>query len=199
MFGAVHFASPWAALAGRALGNQTTVPASPSWHKSKHLRAPRHIAIRVKKRYDAPSRCIFGAWLDPKLAGKWLFATASQPMAHVEIDGRVGGSFCFVERQADETVTYMGQYVQIVPDSRLAFTLSMQPHLDVVSRVTVAIAPLAKGCTLELTHENVPRVHASYVEGRWTGILYGLSVTLDSRFATFGPEDFRPEGRAPSA
>jgi hypothetical protein len=38
---------------------------------------------------------------------------------------------------------------------------------------------------LRLTHENVPRDHASYVEGRWTGMLYGLGVTLDSAFATF--------------
>jgi uncharacterized protein YndB with AHSA1/START domain len=114
-----------------------------------------------------------------------LFATASQPMAHVEIDGRVGGSFCFVERQAGETARYMGQYVEIVPDRRLVFTLSMEPHPDVITQVTVAIAPLAKGCALKLTHENLPRAHASYVEGRWTGILYGLGMTLDSVSATF--------------
>jgi len=35
-----------------------------------------------------------------------------------------------------------------------------------------------------LTHENIPRPHAAYVEGRWTGILYGLGVTLDSAAAT---------------
>src|SRR5450755_2174570 len=90
MCAAAQLASPWAAMEGRARVNQTALPASPNWDKSKRLRAPRHIAIRVKKRYDAPSRCIFNAWLDPEVAGKWLFATASRPMAHVEIDGRVG-------------------------------------------------------------------------------------------------------------
>ena len=168
---AAQFASPWVALEGHAHVNQTCLPAAPSWYKSKQLSAPRRTAIQVKKRYDAPSRSIFNAWLDPEVAGKWLFATASQPMAHVEIDGRVGGSFCFAERRVDETARYTGQYVDIVPDSRLAFTLSMEPHAEVVTHVTVAIAPLAKGCMLNLTHENIPPAHASYVEGRWTGIL----------------------------
>jgi uncharacterized protein YndB with AHSA1/START domain len=146
----------------------------------------RHATIRVANRYGASAADAFDAWLDPEVAGRWLFATASQPIAHVEIDGRVGGSFCFVEQlQAGRMIKYRGQYIEIVPDRRLVFTLSMEPHPDVVTRVVVLIAPLAKGCMLKLTHENVPREHASYVEGRWTGILYGLGVTLDSVSAVF--------------
>jgi uncharacterized protein YndB with AHSA1/START domain len=139
-----------------------------------------HATIRVARRYGVSPRHVFDAWLDPEVAGDWLFATASQPMAHVEIDGRVGGSFCFVELNGGEIIRYTGQYIELVPDRRLALTLSMEPCPDVVTRVAVAIAPLAKGCMLKLTHENIPRAHASYVEGRWTGILYGLGVTLDS-------------------
>ena len=118
-------------------------------------------------------------------------ACACEAMLHVagtgriEIDGRAGGSFRFVDRQAGETIEYTGRYVEIVPERRLVFTLSMEPHPNVITRVTVAIAPLAKGCVLKLTHDNVPRSHASYVEGRWTGILYGLGVTLDSISTTF--------------
>lgn len=144
-----------------------------------------HATIRVTHRYGASPMRAFDAWLDPEVAGWWLFATASQPMAHVAIDGRVGGSFCLVELQAGEIIRYTGQYIEIVPDRRLVFTLSMDPYPDVVTRVAVAIAPLAKGCMLKLTHENIPRARASYVEGRWTGILYGLGVTLDSVSAMF--------------
>jgi len=135
---------------------------------------------------------VFNAWLDAEFAGRWLFATASQPMAHVEIDGRAGGSFCLVERQGDRDIAYTGRYVEIVPDRNLAFTLSMAPHLNVVTRVRVAIAPRAKGCALSLVHENVPQGRANYVEGRWTGILYGLGVTLDSLSATIRHERSEP-------
>ena len=160
----------------------------PRRNKIARSRVQPHVTISVSHYYGASPAHAFDAWLDPEIGGKWLFATASQPMAHVEIDARVGGSFCFVERQAGETVRYMGKYVEIVPDRRLVFTLSMEPHPDVITRVAVTIAPLAKGCSLRLTHDNIPQTHASYVEGRWTGILYGLGVTLDSVSALFHDE-----------
>jgi uncharacterized protein YndB with AHSA1/START domain len=152
----------------------------PLWTNGKRSKPQPHVAICVTQRYDVSPARVFDAWLDAKIAGKWLFATASQPMAHVEIEGRVGGSFRFIDRQAGVPIEYLGQYVDIVPDRRLAFTLSMEPLPDVITRVTVAMAPRAEGCALKLVHENVPRGHAGYVEGRWTGILYGLGVTLDS-------------------
>ncbi len=157
---------------------------SPRHNKAARSGVEPRVTIRVTHRYDASPTRAFGAWLDPQVAGRWLFATASQPMAGVEIDGRVDGAFCFAERRAGDTAKYVGRYVEIIPDRRLVFTLSMAPLPAVITRVAVSIAPVAKGCMLELTHENIPRPHADYVEGRWTGILYGLGVTLDSATAT---------------
>ena len=158
--------------APRVHGHVNRVDSLASLHRYRETRSEvkQFAAIRVTRRYGVSQPRVFGAWLDPEVAGRWLFATASQPMTHVEIDGRIGGSFCFVERRAGETNKYTGQYVEIVPDRRLVFTLSLKPYPNVITRVTVAISPLAKGCALELIHENVPWDHASYVEGRWTGI-----------------------------
>jgi uncharacterized protein YndB with AHSA1/START domain len=136
--------------------------------------------IRVTRRYGVPPERIFDAWLDPEVAGRWLFATASRPMAHVEIDARVEGSFCFVDRRDGEITEYTGEYIEIIPHRRLVFSLSLEKHPHVITRVTVEIASLREGCELTLTHENVPQEHADDIEGRWTGILYGLDVTLDS-------------------
>jgi len=61
----------------------------------------------------------------------------------------------------------------------------MEEHPPAITRVMVEIAPLKKGCELKLTHENVPQDCASHIEGRWTGILYGLGVTLDSASTAF--------------
>jgi uncharacterized protein YndB with AHSA1/START domain len=160
--------------------NRVAMAGLPLWNKGKRSEAQPHIAICVTQRYDVSPSRVFDAWLDPEVAGRWLFATASQPTAHVEIDGRVGGAFRFIDRKARTIIEYAGQYVDIVPDRRLVFTLSMAPLPNVITRVTVAMAPRARGCALKLFHENVPRGLAGYVEGRWTGILYGLGVTLDS-------------------
>jgi uncharacterized protein YndB with AHSA1/START domain len=144
------------------------------------VKAQRRAAIRVRRRYAAPPQRVFDAWLDPAIAGSWLFATALRPMTHVEIDARVRGCFRFVDRQRGALVEHSGEYVEIVPQRRLGFTLSMHTHPTVVTRVVVEFAPLKNGCALTLTHENVPAECVPRTQARWIGILYGLGETLAS-------------------
>ena len=153
--------------------------------KVRPRQAARAAAIRITRRFRAPPHQVFNAWLDPEIAGKWLFATASHPMARVEIDARVGGSFRFVDQRDGETTEHAGEYVEIVPHRRLAFSLSVEKRPHVITRVMVEIVPVKNGCALTLTHEDLPPDYASRTEGRWTGILYGLGVVLDSGFAEF--------------
>jgi uncharacterized protein YndB with AHSA1/START domain len=137
--------------------------------------------IRVTQRYSAPPERVFDAWLDPATAGAWLFATASHPMARVEIDARVGGSFRFVDRRDGAETEHTGRYLEIVPHRRLVFTLFMENSPRVPTQVAAEIVPLGTGCELRLVHENVPPGHASRTEGRWTGMLYGLGTRLGSK------------------
>jgi uncharacterized protein YndB with AHSA1/START domain len=148
-------------------GRSRPTPASPA-------------AIRVARRFRAPPERVFHAWLEPAVAGRWLFATASEPIADVDIDPRVGGSFRLAERRDGARVEHAGRYVEIVPHRRLVFTLAMADRPRVVTRVTAEISPRKTGCELALTHENVPPDRAGETEARWTGVLYGLDETLSS-------------------
>jgi len=141
-----------------------------------------HAPIQVKCRYAASSARVFDAWLDPHTAGQWLYATASRPIQSVRIDARVGGSFSFTDRRHGAIARYAGRYVEIAAHERLAFTLLADPLPNVMTRVTVAIATRGKGCELTLTHEDVPPDRAEPIEGRWSGILYGLELMLESTF-----------------
>jgi len=147
--------------------------------RSRPIAAP-PAAIRVARRFSAPPERVFHAWLEPEVAGRWLFATASQPMTDVDIDPRVGGSFRFAERRDGGRTEHTGEYVEIVPHRRLVFTLSLADRPRVVTRVAVEISPLKTGCELAVTHENVPPDCAGETEARWTGVLYGLDETLNS-------------------
>ena len=101
----------------------------------RSLSQPRR-TLRVARRYAASPARVFDAWLDPAVARQWLFATASHPLAHVEIDARVKGSFCFVDRQdAVDGTRYTGEYLEITPPQRLVFTLSVAKFVE--TRVTV--------------------------------------------------------------
>lgn len=134
--------------------------------------------VRITSVLDASPERIFDAWLDPAIAGNWLFAMAFRPMNRVTIDARVGGAFCFVDRNGGE---HTGVYVEIVRPRRLVFTLSMENDPKARTRVTIEIVPRDGGSELILTHKNLPPDHADSTENRWTGILYGLGVTLNSR------------------
>ncbi|MGH8661906.1 MAG: SRPBCC family protein [Burkholderiales bacterium] len=136
------------------------------------------LKVRVLQRYRAPAGRVFDAWLDSKRAGRWLFATATCPMAQVKIDARVGGSFSFVDGNDARGVEYVGEYLEIVRPRRLVFTLAMESRPRAVTRVTVEIEGLKSGCELRLLHENVPSRQAIQAEKRWTGVLYGLGETL---------------------
>jgi uncharacterized protein YndB with AHSA1/START domain len=137
--------------------------------------------LRVTRRYRAPQARIFNAWTDPATAGTWLFATASRPMARVQIDARVGGRFRLVDERDGEVIEYSGDYVEVSPYRRLAFVLVLPNPTHISTRVIVEIVPHETGSRLTLLHENVPAEMASYIKARWTGILYGLGVTLDVR------------------
>lgn len=148
--------------------------------RTSALRFNQRDAVRVTSEFDAPPERVFDAWLDPGIAGKWLFATATRPAARVAIDARVGGAFRFEEGYDGGRVQHAGVYVVIDRPRRLVFTLSGVKRPRNVTRVCVEIAALDSGCELTLVHENVPQDRAIRTENRWTGMLYGLGKTVDS-------------------
>ena len=132
--------------------------------------------LRLTRRFAAPPAAVFAAWLDADRAGRWLFATASRPMADVRMEPRVGGTFHLAESRA--ATPHQGRYLEIVPERRLVFTLAGPMHARATARVRVELAPRGRGCALTLTHEDVPSADAPHARNRWSGILYGLDVAL---------------------
>src|SRR5512144_802142 len=65
--------------------------------RGDHPRRDDATTIHLVRRFGSTPSTVFNAWTDPALAGQWLFATASRPMARVCIDARVGGRFRLTE------------------------------------------------------------------------------------------------------
>jgi uncharacterized protein YndB with AHSA1/START domain len=149
------------------------------------------IVVRLVRRFEWNTDSVFAAWVDPVIAGQWLFATAARPMVSAAIDSRAGGSFCLCEQRAEEIVEHSGTYVEFMPPRRLAFTLSTPDH-PTATRIDVDIEPRSRGCVLRLLHANVHADRATRIRQRWIGILYGLDATLrggvSGRAARTGPE-----------
>ena len=138
------------------------------------------IQVRATRRIHAPAETAFDAWLDPKQAGKFLFATPTGTMVRAEVDARIGGAFHFTDRRDGVDVAHVGEYLEIDRPRRLVFTFRVEVYSADSSRVAVDIVPVEGGCEVTLTHE-MDSAYAEYEEGAraaWAGILDGLAATV---------------------
>jgi len=134
--------------------------------------------LRLVQRCRFSAASVFAAWVEPALAGRWLFATATRPMVKTRIDARAGGRYCLTEQRETGIVEHRGHYIDVAPPHRLAFTLST-PDLDGETHVAVDIEPRPGGCAITLTHAHVRLDEIRRVRQRWLGVLYGLGATLE--------------------
>jgi uncharacterized protein YndB with AHSA1/START domain len=142
------------------------------------------VVVKVSHRYNAPAERVFDAWLNPKEAGRFLFATRTGNIMRCEIDARVGGHFFVTDRRptadGDESVMdaeHRGTYVEIDRPRRLVFDFSVPPYTDdSTSRVALDFVPNGPtACEIVLTHElgDSPMAQAYEQQTRrgWTKML----------------------------
>lgn len=133
--------------------------------------------VRVSRRFAHSAEAVFDAWLNPALAGKFLFATPTGMMKTVEIDAQVGGKFNIVETRDGEDAAHVGEYLEIDRPRRLVFSFGDGIAFDATT-VTIEIAATPQGCELTLTHEGVLETWAAQTNTGWTDILEGLDKAL---------------------
>jgi uncharacterized protein YndB with AHSA1/START domain len=145
-----------------------TIPATPP------------IVAQVSRVFPYPAERVFDAWLDPRLARRFLFATPAGEMIRAEVDPRVGGHFVFTDRRDGEDVDHTGTYLEIERPRRLVFTFAVTGIDGPPDLVRIDIAPHPHGCELTLQHE-MRAEYAEYLkrtEQGWTTILESLETTL---------------------
>lgn len=144
------------------------------------MTAQSRLALRVTRRFKTSPERVFDAWLDPAMAGKFLYATPTGQMVRVEIDARPGGRYVIVERRNGEDAAHFGEYLEIDRPRRLVFTLSAEENSPDADRIVVEIVPLQTGCELTLTHEtSAPADMKDRITQGWVGVLAGLDATLE--------------------
>lgn len=136
--------------------------------------------VTVKRRFRAPAATVFDAFLDPRMAGQFMFATDNGRIVRAEIDARVGGRFNFTDRRDGEDVAHTGEYLEIERPRRLVFSLQVKKYSQETDRIAIGIKPLQPGCELTLIHElgaNWASAKGQIEEG-WRGILELAAAAL---------------------
>lgn len=139
--------------------------------------------IRVTHRFAASPERVFDAWLDPKTARRFLFATPKGETVVCEIDARVGGRFDLTERRPEmgpngAEVRHVGEYLEIDRPRRLVFTFAVMQFDPTATRVEIDITPNGAGCDLTLTHSDVGEAWAEGTKDGWAKILASLEPAL---------------------
>lgn len=146
------------------------------------MSAEPNLLARVTRRFGASPERVFEAWLDPEMIGAWMFGPAvrDEEIVRIAVDARVGGSFSFVVRRQGDEVDHIGEYLELVPPRRLAFTWGVKQAATDMSRVSIDFLPMEPGCELTLVHELHPD-WADYLgrtEAAWTKMLEALATRL---------------------
>lgn len=137
----------------------------------------RATSLELRRLLPASAEEVFAAWTDPELMGRWL-----SPVGHaeVEVDLRVGGRFRVSMVGEDRRIDHIGEYLEVAPPRRLAFTWASPYTGPEPTVVTVELRPAEDGTELLLIHERLPRDQVEPHAGGWGRMLDRLAEEVQT-------------------
>ena len=135
----------------------------------------------VRRVLAVPRERVFAAWLDPASLARWM-CPGDVRRTTAEVDARVGGAFRIVMEHGRGGTEHTGEYLEIDPPSRLAFTwISVNTDL----RATLVTVELLQrggggggGTELVLTHRRLPPAQVESHRRGWSDIVRRLEEAL---------------------
>src|SRR3569833_623760 len=104
------------------------------------------VSARITRRFHYPPERLFDAWIDPNVAGRWLFTSQMSETHTTELDVRVGGKWTITARRDGSDYTATGEYLESDRPRRRVFSFSMPLFSPESCTVTVEIVPAGDGC-----------------------------------------------------
>ncbi len=141
----------------------------------------RTIVLEVSHCFEFDAGTVFDCWLDEHRAGRWMFATPSGKLQHIEIDARVGGRYRIIEHRNGVDVVRSGEYHMIERPEQLLFSFSANSDSPEPDLVRILISSMPFGCELTLRHQMSAQWQPDQqkiIEG-WTNVLVGLAAELN--------------------
>lgn len=147
--------------------------------------------VRVQRAFDCTAEAIYDAWLDPRLARQFWFATPpSGEVVRCDIEPGVNGRFSIVDRRPLEAdparhldVEHVGRFLQLDRPRRIAFSFGLPQFQSHETAVIIDIEPQGDGCQLTLRHDLGPADDETHemlerAEDGWGRVLANLERAL---------------------
>lgn len=139
------------------------------------------VSLTVSHAFAVAPSCVYAAWVERAWVEQWLFASESGRIISCELDVSVGGQFSIVDARDTVEVEHTGVYLEVEPEKKLVFTLSVPKYGQETDRVTVEFLPTFTGTRVKLTHQMAPSLAAMVpnVTAGWKRLLARLDALLD--------------------
>jgi uncharacterized protein YndB with AHSA1/START domain len=113
--------------------------------------------LRMQRTYHAPAQAVFDAWTSEEVLRRWFHAGHDWETVEAKVDLRVGGDVRVVMRDPHEDAEYGGggQYTEVEPPRRLAFTWSWDGD-ETRQLVELDFEENGGVTTVHLTHRGLP-------------------------------------------
>ncbi len=114
--------------------------------------------VRLHRVFATSPEKLYRAFLDPDAKARWLPPDGFTGRVH-QIDPRVGGGYVmsFTNFTTGNSHTFRGEYRELVPDRRLAYTDRFDdPNLPGEMHVTVELKSVSVGTEITIVQAGVP-------------------------------------------
>lgn len=112
--------------------------------------------LTITRTFAAPPGLVYAAWTQPEHFSVWFGTEAVDvPLETLSMDVRVGGKWNAVMHLPDgNRIHWAGEYTEVDPPKRLAFTITDEPSEPAGEPVTVDLVEVEGGTEMTL---NQPR------------------------------------------
>lgn len=109
--------------------------------------------LTITRTFAAPRERVWDMWTRPEFFSVWFGTEAVEvPLDSVTLDARVGGQWRAVMRLPDgNTINWAGEYTEVEPPERLAFTMTDDPSVPAGEPVRVVLREVDGGTEMTLT------------------------------------------------
>lgn len=110
-------------------------------------------SLTIRRRIKAPPARVYAAFVEPAVIMRWFGPEGAETLS-AETEPRVGGRFHIAFTTPDGERHYVsGEYREVIPAQRLAFTWMWRTMPERESLVTLIFIADGQGTVLTLTHE----------------------------------------------
>ena len=138
--------------------------------------------LTITRSFAAPREQVWAAWTTPEHFSVW-FGTAAVdvPLATLRMDVRMGGAWSAVMHVPDgQRIDWVGEYVEVAPPERLAFTMTDDPANPAREPVTVVLAEVDGGTSMTMTQRGGNLTDEQYEQAKagWNGFFDEMAGLL---------------------